>query len=253
MTFYEQELRKIVGERYPDATYVGRACYVRLDEMNRAKIQFVTTGIANQYSALRLTVLNRQEGDVDNLLLRFSDLFGKKMVNNPNFRDGVIPHIWDDYGKADWYVYHPSAADYDSLRQAIGQYLSMFRERTPEWAQDGPKLVFICAPLRGDVEKNIEFARQKAQEVFADGDIPICPHLLFPPITDPKHPEQDKNVKEMSLRLLESCQQLNVYGPIWTDDMWKHIYRAGDLGIPVMTDQKTIGRTPPRRSSRKER
>ena len=56
MTFYEQELRKIVGERYPDATYVGRACYVRLDEMNRAKIQFVTTGIANQYSALRLTV-----------------------------------------------------------------------------------------------------------------------------------------------------------------------------------------------------
>ena len=43
MTFYEQELRKIVGERYPDATYVGRACYVRLDEMNRAKIQFVTT------------------------------------------------------------------------------------------------------------------------------------------------------------------------------------------------------------------
>lgn len=151
------------------------------------------------------------------------------------------------------YVYHPSAADYDSLRQAIGQYLSMFRERTPEWAQDGPKLVFICAPLRGDVEKNIEFARQKAQEVFADGDIPICPHLLFPPITDPKHPEQDKKVKEMSLRLLESCQQLNVYGPIWTDDMWKHIYRAGDLGIPVMTDQKAIGRTPPRRSGRKER
>lgn len=35
--------------------------------------------------------------------------------------------------------------------------------------------------------------------------------------------------------------------------MWKHIYRAGDLGIPVMTDQKTIGRTPPRRSGRKER
>lgn len=30
MTFYEQELRKIVGERYPDATYVGRACYERL-------------------------------------------------------------------------------------------------------------------------------------------------------------------------------------------------------------------------------
>ena len=128
MTFYEQELRKIVGERYPGVTYVGRACYVRLDEMNRAKIQFVTTGIANQYSALRLTVLNRQEGDVDNLLLRFSDLFGKKMVNNPNFRDGVIPHIWDDYGKVSWYVYHPTRQDYEVLSDAVVNYLEVFQD-----------------------------------------------------------------------------------------------------------------------------
>ena len=56
MTFYEQELRKIIGERYPDATYVGRACYVRLSDMNRAKIQFVTGIVANQYNALQLTI-----------------------------------------------------------------------------------------------------------------------------------------------------------------------------------------------------
>ena len=41
MTFFEQELRKIVGAEYPDATFVGRACYVRLSDMNRAKIQFI--------------------------------------------------------------------------------------------------------------------------------------------------------------------------------------------------------------------
>ena len=58
----------------------------------------------------------------------------------------------------------------------------------------------------------------------------------------------------MRLRLLESCQQMNVYGPVWTDGMWQEIYKAGELGIPVMTDQKTIGRTPPaRRPGRKER
>ena len=38
MTFYEQELRKIVGERFPDAAYVGRACYVRLSDMNLSLI-----------------------------------------------------------------------------------------------------------------------------------------------------------------------------------------------------------------------
>jgi len=49
MTFFEQELRKIVGAEYPDATFVGRACYVRLSDMNRAKIQFISTGIASHY------------------------------------------------------------------------------------------------------------------------------------------------------------------------------------------------------------
>ncbi len=104
MTAFEQELRRIVSPRYPDATYVGRTCYVRLSEMNRAKIQFISTHIASQYDALRLTILNRDEGAVDNLVLRFSDLLGKKHTSNPNFRDGVIPHLWDDCGKVAWYV-----------------------------------------------------------------------------------------------------------------------------------------------------
>ena len=119
MTFYEQELRKIVGERYPDATYVGRACYVRLSNMNRAKIQFVTGIVANQYNALQLTILNRSEGQVDTLRLRFSDLLGTKMTSNPNFRNGVEPHIWDDYGKVSWYLYHPTRQDYEVLSDAV--------------------------------------------------------------------------------------------------------------------------------------
>ena len=49
----------------------------------------------------------------------------------------------------------------------------------------GPRLVYICAPLRGELEKNIAFAKEKAQEVFQAGDIPICPHLMFPPFADP--------------------------------------------------------------------
>ena len=113
MTFYEQELRKIVGERYPGATYVGRACYVRLSDMNRAKIQFVTGTVANQYNALRL---------------RFSDLLGTKMTLNPNFRNGVEPHIWDDYGKVSWYVYHPTRQDYEVLSDAVSDYLEVFQD-----------------------------------------------------------------------------------------------------------------------------
>ncbi len=61
-----------------------------------------STHISSQYDAIRLTVLNRTEGVVDRTLLRFQDVWGKKQVpNNPNFRSGVIPHLWDDYGKVE--------------------------------------------------------------------------------------------------------------------------------------------------------
>ena len=92
MTFFEQELRKIVGDVYPDATFVGRACYVRLSDMNRAKIQFTTCGTADHCEALQMTILNRSDGQVDTLRLRFKDVLGTKAVpNNPNFRNGIMP------------------------------------------------------------------------------------------------------------------------------------------------------------------
>ena len=116
---------------YPDATYVGRACYVRLSDMNRAKIQFVTGIVSNQYHALQMTILNRNEGQVDVLRLQLTDLLGRKMTSNPNFSNGVMPHIWDDGGKVDWYVYHPTRQDYEILSGAVSDYLEVFQDRHP--------------------------------------------------------------------------------------------------------------------------
>ena len=93
------------------------------------------------------------------------------------------PHIWVNGNKTDWYAYHPTPADYQMLQQATSDYLSAFRERTPEHdTRGGPKLVYICAPLLEDAEQNITFAKETAREVFLSGDIPVCPHLMFPPL-----------------------------------------------------------------------
>ena len=252
--FFERELGRVFGDgqviRNP--TYSGRSCFGTLGKDLRVRARFITTGYADHYDSLKITVLNRTDGPVDTLVLKLKDLLGKKSVpGNPNFREGVSPHIWDNYGKQEWYAYHPTAADYEVIRQAAKQYLDVFRDRQQERVQDqdGPKLVYICAPLRGDVEKNIEFARQKAQEVFQAGDIPVCPHLMFPPIADPENPQQDQAARDMGLRLVESCQEVHVYGPEWTEGMWAEIRHAMDLGIQVKTDQKTIGRSPPRRQA----
>lgn len=90
----------------------------QLDPDLRARLEFVSLNIASQYNALKLTILNRSEGAVDVNILRFGDLLGKKKVSNPNFSDGILPHLWDDYGKVDWYVYQPTQAGL----QAAGGY-----------------------------------------------------------------------------------------------------------------------------------
>lgn len=231
----------------------GQSCYGTLDKDLRVRIQFISTHISGQYDALKLTVLNRINGPVDTQVITLKDLLGKKTIpSNPNFREGVAPHIWDNYGKLEWYAYRPTDADYETIRQAASRYLDVFRDRTLDRTRDGPKLVYICAPLRGKVEKNIAFAKEKAREVFQTGDIPICPHLMFPPFADPDDPAQDQAAREMGLRLVESCQQVNVYGPEWTEGMWAEIRHAMDLGIDVMTDQKTIGRSQPHRQAQRK-
>ncbi|MFR2334346.1 MAG: hypothetical protein ACLS63_15930, partial [Flavonifractor plautii] len=104
-------------------------------------------------------------------------------------------------------------------------------------------LVYICAPLRGELEKNIAFAKEKAREVFQAGDIPICPHIMFPPFADPDDPVQDQAAREMGLRLVEHCQQVNVYGPVRTPGMLAEIRRAEELDIPVKAEQPGIKKT----------
>lgn len=253
MNFFESELRKLFGDGQliGAPAFAGRACLGTLGQDLRVRAQFVTVGHADHYEALRVTVLNRTGGEVDTLTLRFKEELGRKPVpGNPYLKDGVIPHIWVCNGKAEWYAYQPTQADRSAIRKTVGQYLDVFRERQAETVRDGPKLVYICAPLRGKVEQNVEFARQKAQEVFRSGDIPVCPHLMFPPIADTNHPSEDQRARDMGLRLVESCQQVNVYGPVWTDGMWEEINHANRLGIPIMTDQQTIGRPPKRNQQR---
>lgn len=75
---------------------------------------------------------------------------------------------------------------------------------------------------------------------------------MFPPFADPDDPVQDQAAREMGLRLLEVCQQVNVYGPERTEGMRAEIRHAMDLGIDVIPDQKTIERSQPRRQAPKK-
>ena len=68
-------------------------------------------------------------------LMRFADILGKKQTSNPNFRDGIIPHVWTDNGNSDWYVYKPTQSDYSLLTKNVSKYISIFQETGQEAGQ----------------------------------------------------------------------------------------------------------------------
>ena len=107
MTGYEQELRKLFENSglIDRPQFSGRVCVGELGKDLRVRAELFSAHVAADYDAIRLAVLNRTEGVVDKTLVRFEDVWGKRIVpGNPNFRSGVIPHLRSDYGELDWYV-----------------------------------------------------------------------------------------------------------------------------------------------------
>lgn len=103
MNFYEKEMRNFFGnsELLQDAHFCGRTCLARLDEDLRVKLQLTTTGIIDQYDAIKLSIINRTDGVVDQQLFRFSDIIGKQLRNG---KDAIEPHIWEYDGKPSWLI-----------------------------------------------------------------------------------------------------------------------------------------------------
>ncbi len=138
MEFFEKELRKMVGNTgaISDIKYFGNVCYAKLTETTRVRMELISQSVAGHYTSLKATIINRHDGPVDSVILPFSDLLGKRTVSNPNFPDGIYPYIWIYGGKAEWYVYKPTVAEYEQITEVIKNYLDMFRD--PALAMDQP-------------------------------------------------------------------------------------------------------------------
>ena len=130
MNFFEKELRDLFGSSTTlrDAHYCGRTCLAKLDEDLRVKLQFTTTGYADHYDAIKLAVINRTDGVVDQQLFRFSDIIDQQ--HSPGMMS-VTPQIWDDNGKPEWY--HPISQEQRSqIANTILDYVGMYQGETPE-------------------------------------------------------------------------------------------------------------------------
>lgn len=76
------------------------------------------------------------------------------------------------------------------------------------------KIVYICSPLRGDYEKNINAAKEICREVMTKYPdvIPIAPHIYFTQFLDDTQAKERVLGMEAGIELLEMCDELWVYG-----------------------------------------
>ena len=85
-------------------------------------------GYADHYDAIKLAVINRTDGVVDQQLFRFSDIIGQQAVEG---RDPINPHIWDYKGRLEWY--RPISQEQRSqIANTILDYVEMYQEETEE-------------------------------------------------------------------------------------------------------------------------
>lgn len=98
------------------------------------------------------------------------------------------------------------------------------------------KLVYICSPLRGDYEKNMEKARIHCHTVvqqFKDV-IPFAPHIYFTQFLNDNIPNERSLGMDMGLAMLDMCDELWVYDAEGiSEGMAAEIEYAKEHGIPV--------------------
>ncbi len=124
MTVFEREMRKIFGDSEnlsADTLFSNKVMITPISENLRAKVEFITTGVADHYDSLKLSIINKTEGAVDIQLFKFVDIIGEKR--------GYAPYIWNCRGDVDWYIGRPNANDYESIRDTVEDYIGMYSDQ----------------------------------------------------------------------------------------------------------------------------
>ena len=127
MNFFTDELKKITDrcEYIQNPKFVGKSCIFRLSDDVTGKLEFITQGYADNYTALKLTLLNKRGGPIDVQAMNITDVIGLKTVRG----DSISPHIWRYGNDIDWYGYDPNGNDYSAMSETVDDYLSCFSEQ----------------------------------------------------------------------------------------------------------------------------
>ena len=129
MNVFEKSLRDLFGksEILSDIKYTGNTCIARLDKDLRVKLQFVTTGYADHYTAICASIINRTDGLVDKQTFRFRDMVPARSGSQAFGLQ--YPYIWEYNGTPEWYGQPLSTKEKQLVRDSILEYVEMYMEQ----------------------------------------------------------------------------------------------------------------------------
>lgn len=100
-------------------------------------------------------------------------------------------------------------------------------------------MVYICSPYSGDIETNVEAAREYCRFAVKSGCIPIAPHLLFPQFLNDSDPKERELGMLFGNVLMNKCSEVWVFGRKLSAGMEEEVKRARwkNIGIRFFTEE----------------
>lgn len=96
------------------------------------------------------------------------------------------------------------------------------------------KVVYICSPLHGDIERNVEKAKFYCKIAIENGAVPIAPHVYLTQFLNDDNSTQRAAGIAMGAELLKRCDELWAFGNKITEGMASEIEIAKQLKIPII-------------------
>lgn len=103
------------------STTNGNTIIVRLDDDRRVKVSLYETWCHEQYDAIKLSLVSKTHGMIDQCVLKFKDVFESPQdMYHPN---KISKHIWKTKNEYQWYG-TPVWKDISALNTEIKNYIS---------------------------------------------------------------------------------------------------------------------------------
>lgn len=93
--------------------------------------------------------------------------------------------------------------------------------------------IYICSPLKGDIERNIKKAIGYSRFAYINGGVPLAPHVIFTTFLDDEILDERNAGIDMGIALLTKCDEIWVFGERISEGMAAEIAVAKAMDIKI--------------------